>query len=133
MENQEDVFVGCVMGWESESTPKSCEPFSFTPQVVIEFCAGGSPETGVINPTPRMRELAATRFQPIAIVFRDSSNLDDHYLFARNGISDAFHMQLLEDAEAIFAAAASVGADSAHSSCPELERPLQSKSAVQHE
>ncbi|HEX3660165.1 MAG TPA: hypothetical protein VHU89_01970 [Acidobacteriaceae bacterium] len=106
MESEQIFFVGVVMGWELDPANSCYGTFSETPPVVTEFYPGGNTETGAINPTPRMRELAAAGFHPVAIVRRDFSRRDGHYLFAHNGISKAIHMELLENAEAIFRTAA---------------------------
>lgn len=108
MQNDQLVFVGVVMGWEYDSTLGHGTLFNHMPPVLTEFCAGGNTETGAIDPTPRMRELAAAGYRPIAVVRRDLSNFNAHYLFAHEGISAAAHMQLVEDANAIFEAAAGV-------------------------
>lgn len=117
MEDQEHLFIGCVMGWEANSDHTCCEPSNFRPPVVTEFCPGGSIESDVINPTARMRELAAAGFMPIAIIYRDSESIEDYYVFERNGISDAVHMQLIEDSKTIAKTIVGQTASRRHSSC----------------
>lgn len=123
MENQEAVFVGCVMGWESDTdTPNCCEPCDFIPPVVTEFCAGHL-QSGKIQPTGRMIELAVAGFMPIAIVYRGPGQADCYFLFAHNSVSEAVHQQLVREAEAIF----KVAADSIDCNArPSLERVMAS-------
>ena len=105
MKDQEAIYLGCVMGWESDPHANGQQEFDLSTPAVLEFCPGAL-RAGRIEPTGRMLELAVAGFKPIGIVSRDNENADRYLISAHGSASDRFRRQLLSDADAIVKAAA---------------------------
>lgn len=101
MDSNETLFAGVVMGWEPNPARNGYQSLDPSVQIVSLFCPGKL-ESGRIQPTARMMELAAAGFQPIAIVYCNPGKSDCYSLLAHHSVSEAVHQHLVREADAIF-------------------------------
>jgi hypothetical protein len=97
------------MAWAGRSISDEKMPADFEPPFVLEYCPADVVEFGEISTTERISNLIAMGFEPVALVCRDSLSATLSMRVFKND-SNSIHVQLVQEADKIFAAASNQGA-----------------------